>query len=266
MNLSCKIFVILLFGGSVLLINNANAQSNLTSCSNYIEYQVSKSESLESVAEYFGSNEFAALIKSSNPLAFDHSGLINPEITLSIPYKIYHFKDNQWSVQQVLRQPFCDDQEISNKEESNADAKNQGLKTDTTATDKLQQFREAFQSLLEEERTSEQEKAQAKAEQQIFLELDGLVMDETRSKIGRDFYDIFFQQWEAPPNSNNYTITISEKPTPSLGSFISVSVNDRQTFQYRLQPRYEIIEQVANYAVRVTYVYMKDNKHEYIIY
>lgn len=139
-------------------------------------------------------------------------------------------------------------------------------RNDTTSNDRLEEFRSAFESLIEEQRSKEQEEIQAEAEQQIFIELDGLVMDETRSKIGRDFYDIFFRQWEAPPNSNNFSIKISEQPTPSLGSIVSVSVNDEQIFQYRLQPRYEVIEQVANYAVRFTYNYMLENKHQYKIY
>lgn len=247
-------------------MSSVYAQPNPADCFNYVEYSTEADETLESIAEHFGRNEFAALIKSSNPQFFNHSDSTNSEMVLKIPYKIYHYKDYHWTVQEVLNQPLCNGQVTSDRKEIKNTSMTQDQTTDTTETDQLQEFRDAFESLIKEQRTSQQEEAQAKAEQQIFLELDGLVMDETRSKIGRDFYNIFYQQWEAPPNSNNYTITISEKPTPTLGSLISVSVNDQQVFEYRLQPRYEIIEQVAKYAVRVTYAYMKDNKHEYIIY
>lgn len=247
-------------------MNNVYAQPNLNECPNFIEYKVEMGDKLESIAEHFGSSEFASLIKSENMQAFNQSDSIHSEAVLKIPHKIYHFKDSQWSIQEVLKQPFCDNQKISSLRGTLLESLAQDQTTDTTETDQLQEFRKAFESLIEKQRTSEQEEAQAQAEQQIFLELDGLVMDETRSKIGRDFYDIFFQQWVAPPNSNNFTIVISEQPTPSLGSMVSVTVNGEQIFRYRLQPRYEVIEQVATYAVRFTHNYMQENKHQYKIY
>ncbi|MEJ8757432.1 CsgE family curli-type amyloid fiber assembly protein [Pontibacter sp. H259] len=88
------------------------------------------------------------------------------------------------------------------------------------------------------------------------LEIDGLIVDETITKIGRDFYDIFHRQWEAPANSSNFTILIQEKPTRSNGAYVIVSVNDEPIFEYNLQPRYDTIEEVANYTVTLVYEYL----------
>lgn len=263
-----SIFILgqLVFLGSTLLTTNTYAQPNATDCSDYLEYKVSKGETLNNIANHFGSSEFAGLIQSSNPKIFGESELINSEVVLKIPYKIFWYSETEWSVQEVLEEPFCFSQNISDKKNIGFDVNSRNQAQDTSETDKLQEFRDVFETLLEEERSKEQEDVQAKAEQQIYIELDGLVLDETRSKIGRDFYDIFYQQWQAPSSSSNYTITISEQPTPSLGSLITVKVNDQQVFQYRLQPRYEIITQVAEYAVRFTNRYMEDNKHQYVIY
>jgi len=92
------------------------------------------------------------------------------------------------------------------------------------------------------------------------LEIDGLIVDETITKIGRDFYDIFHRQWEAPANSTNFTILIQEKPTRSNGAYVIISVNDETVFEYNLQPRYDQIEEVANYTVSLVYEFlMSDN-------
>lgn len=260
-------FIQLVLLGSTLITTTTYAQLSTTDCSDYLEYRANKGETLRSISNYFGSNEFAGLIQSSNPEIFGESELINSEVVLKIPYKVYQYRNTELSVQEVLSNPFCDPVQSGNQDLTfNLEELEKLQASDTSDTEALENFRKAFETLVEEERDTVQEEAQAKVEQQIFLELDGLVIDDTRSKIGRDFYDIFYQQWQAPSNSSNYTITISEQPTPTLGSLITVRVNDQQVFQYRLQPRYEIIKQVAEYAVRVTNRYMEDNKHQYTIY
>ncbi|RNI27208.1 hypothetical protein EFA69_13685 [Rufibacter immobilis] len=91
------------------------------------------------------------------------------------------------------------------------------------------------------------------------LEIDGLVMDETVTKIGRTFYDVFHMQWEAPQGVRNFTIVVKEKPARGNGAIVSVAVNDENIFEYQLQPRQEVIEEVASYVVAlVTEHLMKD--------
>ncbi len=92
------------------------------------------------------------------------------------------------------------------------------------------------------------------------LEVDGLIVDQTITKLARDFYDIFQRQWEAPPGAKNFTILIQEKPTRSNGAFVSISVNDEPVFEYNLQPRYDQVEEVANYSVAFIYGYVANNQ------
>ncbi len=82
------------------------------------------------------------------------------------------------------------------------------------------------------------------------LEIDGLIIDETRSKIARDFYDIFYKKWVAPPQARNYTILIKELPSRGRGAQISVLINDDELFQRFVPPQMETIELVANFAIR----------------
>ena len=82
--------------------------------------------------------------------------------------------------------------------------------------------------------------------------ITGLVVDETRTTIGRDFYDTFYEAWQAPPGSVNYTVTVEEQPVPSLGTRVIVRLNDQVAFDTRLQPRFEEIQQAALAAVAYT--------------
>ena len=79
--------------------------------------------------------------------------------------------------------------------------------------------------------------------------ISGLVVDETRTTIGRDFYDVFYEAWSAPEGSVNYTVVVEEQPVPSLGTRIIVRINDEVAFDTRLQPRYELIREAALAAV-----------------
>ena len=83
------------------------------------------------------------------------------------------------------------------------------------------------------------------------LEIDGLVVDETLTKLGRDFYEGFYRLWRAPEGAVNYTVTVQERPLPSIGTLVAVRVDDEVAFQVRLLPRADAIEGAARQAVAV---------------
>jgi len=84
------------------------------------------------------------------------------------------------------------------------------------------------------------------------LEIDGLIIDETRSKIARDFYDLFYKKWIAPNGAKNFSIYIREEPSRGRGAQISLTLNDNKIFQNFVPPRYDALENVVNFAIRVT--------------
>ncbi|NBB87194.1 MAG: hypothetical protein GVY12_13380 [Bacteroidetes bacterium] len=88
------------------------------------------------------------------------------------------------------------------------------------------------------------------------LSLD-MVIDETRSTQGRDFYNIFYRNWQAPEGAMNYTVYVREQPGRGRGSVVEVRVNDEIAFRSQLQPRYNMIEQTAYQAVRYTQQFMQ---------
>ncbi|MEJ8801236.1 CsgE family curli-type amyloid fiber assembly protein [Pontibacter sp. H249] len=101
---------------------------------------------------------------------------------------------------------------------------------------------------------------QEKTQASVDLEVDGLVVDETITKVGRDFYDIFLMQWEAPPMAKNFTVLVKEQPARGNGSLVSIAINDVLLFEQVLQPRYDLIEEVANYVVAIVYNYLQEDQ------
>jgi curli production assembly/transport component CsgE len=105
---------------------------------------------------------------------------------------------------------------------------------------------------------------QHKRESSLGYEIDGLIVDETFTKIGRDFYDIFYSNWEAPPKVNNYSVKIKERPLRGRGFQIVIEVNDSEINEMNLQPQYDMIEGAALQAVGQTqeYLYNYENLKE----
>lgn len=89
-----------------------------------------------------------------------------------------------------------------------------------------------------------------------FTEIDNLIVAETVTKIGNDFYESFYNGWESPANTPNFTIIISEKPFPGRGNLIIVNINDIDIFQRFVTPRYDEIVEVAGIAISATKNYL----------
>lgn len=88
------------------------------------------------------------------------------------------------------------------------------------------------------------------------LEIDGLIVDETVTKAGRDFYQLFYSKWEAPPSAKNFTINISEKPARGLATVLMIDINENRVIETPLQPRYDIIESISEQAVQICFEYL----------
>jgi len=87
------------------------------------------------------------------------------------------------------------------------------------------------------------------------LEITGLVLDETKTKPGRDFYEYFNTYWQEVEGLY-YTITVGELPDATRGSFVFVKVDDVIVYQNRLNPQPDFIEQEARRAVSGVSGYM----------
>lgn len=88
------------------------------------------------------------------------------------------------------------------------------------------------------------------------IEIDGLLVDDTKTKTGKDFYDLFYSGWEAPNQAKSYTITVSEKPFRLSNTIIAISINDNLVYQAILQPRRDILEAMTSEAISTTQEYL----------
>jgi curli production assembly/transport component CsgE len=148
-------------------------------------------------------------------------------------------------------------QNISQSDTASSNQSNVINLSDSTEADdneKLNEFRKAFEDMVDAKENSAVDSTAGPntAEADPVLNLPGFVLDETRSKMGRDFYALFYQKWDAPGDAANYTITISEKPNFGRGSQVTIMLDYKVIFNARLQPKYEYIDALSQQAVSRT--------------
>lgn len=89
------------------------------------------------------------------------------------------------------------------------------------------------------------------------LEISELIIDNTFSKAGNDFQQLFNTRWNWPDQKGEqFIITISEKPSFVNSTIVEISINELKVFESFLQPRYDVLEEVAAQAIDITLQYI----------
>lgn len=82
-------------------------------------------------------------------------------------------------------------------------------------------------------------------------DIEGVVLDRTRTRGGGKFFQEFIARWEPPPGAPSYMIIIQETPNPQWGSIITVQLNDGVIFKGVLPGRVADIPAAAARTVDV---------------
>jgi curli production assembly/transport component CsgE len=266
-------------------VNEAIAMTNepYSRCSDQdVTYTVKQGDSLYGISKMFGSTLFWESLYVANADIVENPNLIYPGQSIRVPFNVAQYREKKIELDRVIENPFCRISELPYKKVEERYLSTYSLpsleraaKTEREIEERNEQERMAeavdknrtqSQSDRSDQQEAKREDLQRESERQIMIEIDGMVHDDTRSKVGRDFYNVFYTYWQQPANARNFTIRISEQPSPNLGTTIYVTVNYTETFRMRLQPRYEMIEEAGKYAVRQTYAYLQNNYKETIIY
>ncbi|XLS27908.1 CsgE family curli-type amyloid fiber assembly protein [Flavobacteriaceae bacterium M23B6Z8] len=98
------------------------------------------------------------------------------------------------------------------------------------------------------------------------IEIKGLVIDNVISKVGKDFYDLFYRQYSLRNLQSGSMVTIEEQLGIGIGTRIVVKVNEDVVFEGFARPNEEYLEQMAKAVVVkvINYLEQKKKQKEYI--
>ena len=129
-------------------------------------------------------------------------------------------------------------------------------------------FRDAFEAVLQEENRGDGtvEEDDVVKLPVLYGNVNGIVLDETRSKTGRDFYNAFYESWSKQDGVENSVVRVAEKPGPGLGSIVFVEVNYEEIFELRLRPGDQRTKQAGDIAAERTLNYLKEKSKKTLTY
>ncbi len=96
--------------------------------------------------------------------------------------------------------------------------------------------------------------------------MSGIVVDDSKTKMGRDFYDLFYSTYNQYPSKFDFVIHISELPYRGLSSVLQIKVDQDLIYEFFTNPDEEYIRQqvFATFQRLVAYANNKDKlKHEF---
>ena len=94
------------------------------------------------------------------------------------------------------------------------------------------------------------------------LEISGIVIDETKTKSGRDFYDLFYFYYTYNNLKVNEVIKIDEMITFRRSTKIVITIDDEIILEFFAQPNEEYIEQMSKISLQKVYKYFKNKEKE----
>lgn len=81
----------------------------------------------------------------------------------------------------------------------------------------------------------------------------GVVVGQTVTVTGQDFYQYFVARWRDQPSSERYTISVHERPSARLGNLVWVEYERMRLFQTILPVSRSQIRPVGEQAAEITW-------------
>lgn len=116
---------------------------------------------------------------------------------------------------------------------------------DTTDHNRKEKTRQLLEELILNVDSQKQERSSHHPDN---FEISGMVIDNTKTKAGRDFYSQFYNRWISNGIKNEYIIKVKEEPFRLRSTKVEILVNDHIVFSSYLKPRQALIEALAEQA------------------
>ncbi|WP_448547444.1 CsgE family curli-type amyloid fiber assembly protein [Thalassotalea fusca] len=94
------------------------------------------------------------------------------------------------------------------------------------------------------------------------VEIGGLLLDNTLSRQGKEFYHQFSQLWQDLPNSEGINVQIKEQVIPRSGTKLTVNMNNKTIYVTYMGRRQQPIKDRVEAAVFILIEAMAQSKFE----
>ena len=96
--------------------------------------------------------------------------------------------------------------------------------------------------------------------------LRGLVIEETKTRPGRDFYQMFYTEYTNKNINGEKIVTIKEELTIGNNTKLEVYVDDKKILEFFVRPQNEYLKAYSNEAIRRVNIYFQNLREgKYVI-
>lgn len=93
-------------------------------------------------------------------------------------------------------------------------------------------------------------KKAVRIEEDAVYELKGLTIDETKTKVGKDFYDMFYLQYSQLPDKSTSAVTISELPLRGTSGQINIQIDDKVIYSFMTNPGEDYLKEQLAFSLK----------------
>ncbi|WP_378186908.1 CsgE family curli-type amyloid fiber assembly protein [Aquimarina sp. W85] len=94
------------------------------------------------------------------------------------------------------------------------------------------------------------------------IELKGIVVEETKTKPGKDFFDFFYTVYTLNQINGSKIVNVIENLSFGRSTIIKIVIDDTTIFEFLGKPDLEYLEQMSKDAVRRVYRYFQELKKQ----
>ncbi|RYV02890.1 curli production assembly protein CsgE [Shewanella sp. OPT22] len=88
------------------------------------------------------------------------------------------------------------------------------------------------------------------------IEIDGLVIDRTLTRFGKDFNFYYSSYWREIPHTQGYNVIIHETVFPQAGTLLTLEINNQKIYRTHFGRRMSSVEDRAKQAILMTIDYL----------
>lgn len=90
------------------------------------------------------------------------------------------------------------------------------------------------------------------------FELIGIITDDTKTKVGKDFYDLYYYLYDEYKINARKIVTLNEEFSFARNTKIIISIDNEVVYEFLAKPDEEYLNEMAQQSIYATYLYLKN--------
>ena len=92
--------------------------------------------------------------------------------------------------------------------------------------------------------------------------MTGIVSDETKTRTGKDFYDLYYNLYNDKKINSRKIVSIGEEYSFARNTKIIITIDNETVYEFLARPDEDFLEAMAERSVYATLLYLKNLEKE----